>query len=187
MPRRFLQRYMPHPDALTGSRSLRFMHHLIGDASLWMLSRRAVANAFMVGVFCALLPIPFQMALAAAGACLLRCNLPLSVGLVWITNPLTMPIIFYGNYRLGAWLLATPPRAAPDALSTQWVADQLLDILPSLALGSLVAAVITGLAANVGIRLIWRWQVSRSWHKRRRERRLRATELGNGRDNGCPH
>jgi uncharacterized protein (DUF2062 family) len=181
MPRRFLQRYMPHPDALKGNRSLRFMRHLIGDASLWMLSRRTVANAFMIGVFCALLPIPFQMVLAAGGACLLRCNLPLSIGLVWITNPLTMPIIFYGNYRLGAWLLATPPRAAPDTLSTQWVAEQLVDILPALALGSLVAAVVAGLAANAGIRLIWRWQVSRSWRRRRKERRLRAALAGKAR------
>jgi uncharacterized protein (DUF2062 family) len=147
-----------------------------------MLSRRSVANAFMVGVFCALLPIPFQMVLAAGGACLLRCNLPLSIGLVWITNPLTMPIIFYGNYRLGAWLLDTPPRAAPDTLSTQWIAERLVDILPALALGSLVAAVVAGLAANVAIRLIWRWHVSRSWRRRRKQRRLRAALAAKGRN-----
>ncbi len=118
MPRRLLQRYLPHPDTLRRQRSLRFMGQLIGNPSLWMLSRRSVANAFFVGLFCALLPIPGQMALAALGAWFLRANLPLSVGLVWITNPLTMPLIFYGNYRLGAWLLDGPVRAAPEQLST---------------------------------------------------------------------
>ncbi|MFC3283628.1 DUF2062 domain-containing protein [Litchfieldella rifensis] len=171
MPRRFLQRYLPHPDTLRRRRSLRFVSHLIGNPSLWMLSRRSVANAFMVGLFSALLPIPFQMLVAAFGAWLLRCNLPLSVGLVWITNPLTMPVIFYGNYRLGAWLLSTPAREAPARLSTRWIADQMLDILPILALGSLVSAVVAGLVGNLVIRLIWRWHVSRSWKRRRLKRR----------------
>ncbi|WP_148254687.1 DUF2062 domain-containing protein [Aidingimonas lacisalsi] len=170
MPRRFLQRYLPRPEVLKRNRSLRIVGPLIGDASLWMLSRRSVANAFMVGLFSALLPIPFQMLLAAFGAWLLRCNLPLSLGLVWITNPLTMPLIFYGNYRLGSWVLNTPAREAPDQLSTRWVAEQMLDILPALAIGSIVSAVIAGLLGNITIRLIWRWQVSRSWRRRKRRR-----------------
>ncbi len=174
MPRRLLQRYMPHPETLKRNRSLRFMGHLIGDASLWMLTRRSVGNAFMVGLFCALLPIPFQMVVAVCGARLFLCNLPLSVGLVWLTNPLTMPLIFYGNYRLGAWLLDTPPRHMPDHMSTQWIANQMTDILPALLVGSLAAAVVIGVSGNVIIRLIWRWQVARSWKRRARHRRRRA-------------
>ncbi|MDT8896555.1 DUF2062 domain-containing protein [Halomonas sp. I1] len=177
MPRRLLQRYLPHPDTLRRQRSLRFLGQLIGNPSLWMLSRRSVANAFFVGLSCALLPIPFQMALAALGAWLMRANLPLSVGLVWITNPLTMPLIFYGNYRLGAWLLDSPIRAAPDRLSTRWIAEKTLDILPALALGSLVAAVVCGIAGSLIIRLLWRWQVVRSWKRRAaRRRHLRKME-----------
>ncbi|WP_141318739.1 DUF2062 domain-containing protein [Halomonas halmophila] len=171
MPRRLLQRYLPHPETLRRQRSLRFMSHWIGNPALWVLSRRSVANAFLVGLFCALLPIPFQMASAALGAWALRANLPLSVALVWITNPLTMPLIFYANYRLGAWLLEAPARQAPDGLSTRWIADQMLDILPALALGSLVAAVACGLTGSLVIRLLWRWQVVRSWRRRAARRR----------------
>lgn len=180
MPRRLLQRYMPHPETLKRNRSLRFMSHIIGNASLWVLTRRSVGNAFMVGLFCALLPIPFQMVLAACGAWLLRCNLPLAVGLVWLTNPLTMPLIFYCNYRLGAWLLDTPARYVPDHISTRWIAAQMADILPVLFVGSLVAAVVVGLVSNLVIRLIWRWQVARSWQRRARRRRHRNAAAGNG-------
>ncbi|MCA1770399.1 MAG: DUF2062 domain-containing protein [Halomonas sp.] len=171
MPRRLLQRYMPHPETLRRQRSLRFMNHLIGNPTLWVLSRRSVANAFSVGLFSAMLPIPFQMAIAALGAWLVRANLPLSVGLVWITNPLTMPLIFYGNYRLGAWLMNTPAREVPDRLSTRWIAEQMVDILPALAVGSMVIAIVLALLGNLVIRLIWRWQVSRSWKARRRRRK----------------
>src|SRR5690625_4433946 len=134
MPRRFLQRYMPNPETRRRQRSLRFMSKLIGDTGLWILSRRSVANAFSVGLFTAMLPIPFQMVVAAFGAWLFRCNLPLSVGLVWTTNPLSMPLLFYGNYRIGASLMNTPAREAPTQASTPWAAERMADILPALAL-----------------------------------------------------
>ncbi|KGA03054.1 ATP-binding protein [Cobetia amphilecti] len=170
MPRRLLKRLMPEPDALKRKKSLRFMHHLIADPALWALSRRTVANACMVGLFCALLPIPFQMVVAAFGAWALRCNLALSVGLVWVTNPLTMPVVYYATYRVGAWMLDTPARVMPDQVSAAWFANQLEDILPALALGSLVSAVVLALLANMLVRLLWRYQVVRNWRSRRKAR-----------------
>ncbi|WP_163559072.1 DUF2062 domain-containing protein [Halomonas sp. NO4] len=176
MPRRLLQRYMPHPETLRRQRSLRLLGGLTADPRLWVLSRRSVANAFSVGLFSAMLPIPFQMALAACGAWLTRCNLPLAVGLVWITNPLTMPLIFYGNYRVGAWVMGTRASEAPARVSTRWIAERMADILPALAVGSVLMACAAALAGNVAIRLAWRWQVSRSWKRRHRRRRRREAD-----------
>lgn len=177
MPRRFLQRYMPKPDTLRRQRSLRLLAPLLTDPRLWLLTRRSVANAFSVGLFCAMLPIPFQMIIAALGARLTRCNLALSVGLVWVTNPLTMPLIFYGNYLIGAFFLGSPVRKAPTRISTRWVAEQMQDIMPALALGSLLSAIALAIIANVGIRLIWRWNVSRNWRQRRLKRQQRRARI----------
>lgn len=177
MPRRFFQRYMPKPDTLRRQRSLRFIAPLIADPGLWQLTRRSVANAFSVGLFCAMLPIPCQMVAAALGARFSRCNLALAAGLVWITNPLTMPLVFYGNYRLGSLLLDTPPREAPSRISTRWLAEQMHDIMPALLLGSLVSALALALIANVAVRLIWRWHVSHHWKRRRQQRRLRRARV----------
>ncbi|MCM5703210.1 DUF2062 domain-containing protein [Larsenimonas salina] len=170
MPRRLIQRYLPKPETLRRKKSLRCVSHFIANPALWQVSRRTVGNAFMVGIFCALLPIPAQMLVAAAGAWLLRCNLPLSIALVWITNPLTMPVIFYSTYRLGTWVLNSPHRDVPDHFSAHWLATQLADILPPLLVGSIIAGVVLGGAFNVAIRLIWRWHVSRQWRRRRRRR-----------------
>ncbi|BBI50268.1 hypothetical protein HORIV_26890 [Vreelandella olivaria] len=177
MPRRFLQRYMPKPDTIRKQRSLRFMAPLIADPGLWLLTRRSVANAFSVGVFCAMLPIPFQMVVAALGARITRCNLALSVGLVWITNPLTMPLFFYGNYRIGTFILGAPVREAPSRISTRWIAEQMHDIMPALVVGSLVTAVVLAIVVNIGIRLIWRWHVSHNWKRRRLKRRQRRAQI----------
>ncbi|MCL7928858.1 DUF2062 domain-containing protein [Halomonas llamarensis] len=177
MPRRFLQRYMPRPDTLKRQRSLRLVTPLIADARLWLLTRRSVANAFSVGLFCAMLPIPFQMLIAALGAKVTRCNLALSIGLVWVTNPLTMPLIFYGNYRIGSFFLDIPVHEVPDRISTRWVAEQIQDIMPALVLGSLITAVCLALLANVCIRLVWRWHVSRHWRQRRKKRQRRRAQI----------
>jgi uncharacterized protein (DUF2062 family) len=48
------------------------------------------------------------MLLAALAAVLLRCNLPLSVALVWLTNPLTVPAIFFIAYQVGALIIDVP-------------------------------------------------------------------------------
>ena len=47
------------------------------------------------------------------------------------------------------------------------------DILPALLTGSIVVAIVVGLLSNLTIRLIWRWQVARSWKRRARQRRQR--------------
>ena len=59
--------------------------------------------AFFVGLFVAFMPIPGQTIAAAVLAVLLRCNLPLSVGLVFVTNPdYHRPSVFHGlqNWRV---------------------------------------------------------------------------------------
>jgi uncharacterized protein (DUF2062 family) len=58
-----------------------------------------------IGLFCAFLPLPFQMVIAASLAVLSRCNVPIAVVLVWVSNPITMTPMLFFSYQLGAWLL----------------------------------------------------------------------------------
>ncbi|MDF3917677.1 DUF2062 domain-containing protein [Salinicola salarius] len=173
MSRRWLQRYIPSQERLQRTRSLRFMHHMLGDPAMWVLSRHSVANACMVGLFAAMLPIPFQMLLAAFGAYCFRGNLPLSVSLVWLTNPLTMPVVFYFNYRVGAWVLDYPARKVPDHITTMWIAEQMAHIVLPLAVGSVLVGLVLALVSNVLVRLIWRFHIYRSWRRRAKRRQRR--------------
>ncbi|NLC22428.1 MAG: DUF2062 domain-containing protein, partial [Halomonadaceae bacterium] len=62
-------------------------------------------------------------------------------------------------------------------VSTRWVAERMVDILPALALGSVVMAIALAVLCNVLVRLIWRWRISRSWKQRVRRRRQRRLDL----------
>jgi uncharacterized protein (DUF2062 family) len=170
MPRRFLQRYIPHPETLRRQRSLRLVSGLIADPSLWVLSRRSVANAFSVGLFSAMLPMPFQMVAAGFFAIWFNANLPLSVALVWISNPLTMPPMFYFNYKVGALLLGRPVLDFEFHLTWSWLSSRLVEIGIPLYVGSVVVGVIAACASYVVIQFLWRRKVRNDWHSRPNKR-----------------
>jgi uncharacterized protein (DUF2062 family) len=68
-------------------RALRPLGEWIYEPKLWHISRTSTAMAFAIGLFGAMIPIPGQVFLAAFLAIRLGANLPLSVALVWVTNP----------------------------------------------------------------------------------------------------
>ncbi len=175
MPRRLFKRYMPHPDRIKDNKSLRFLGGLIHDPNLWHLNRHSVARAMAIGLFWAMIPMPMQMLAAAALAIPLRANLPISVGLVWLTNPITMPPIFYTTYKLGAWLMDMPAVTMPDELSMAWVAAELAVLWKPLYLGSLVAGLGLSLLGYATTTFYWRWWVQHSWQKRRTLRQQRSS------------
>ncbi len=176
MPKKFIKRIMPDHQTIRNHKHLRLFGGLLLDPNLWHLNRRSVAGAFAVGLFMAFVPVPFQMVLAAAAAIPLRVNLPLSVGLVWITNPITMPPIFYGTYKLGAWLMGIPPRPFHFELSFTWLAHQLGAIWQPFLLGCFVAGVISAVIGYGAIRLLWRWHVVKAYHQRKHQRYLRKNQ-----------
>ena len=108
MPKKFIKRHAPDKEAIRDHKYMRIFGKLLYDPNLWHLNRRSVSGAFAVGLFWAFIPIPFQMVTAAATAIPARVNLPISVALVWITNPITMPPMFYSTYRVGTWILDEP-------------------------------------------------------------------------------
>lgn len=166
MARRIVKRLMPDHEKIRQSKAIQLFGSLLHDANLWHLNRRSASGAFAVGLFTAFIPVPFQMLLAAAAAIPFRVNLPLSVGLVWVSNPITMPPIFYLCYRVGNWLLAAPPQPFSFELSWQWLANSVSTIGPSLLLGCLVLGTLSSVIGYLGIRLLWRRSVIKAWRNR---------------------
>jgi len=173
MPRKLFKQWSPHPSRILSYPGLRFLGKLLHDPNLFHMNRHSVAEATFLGVFLAFLPIPGQIPLAAAGALLLRCNLPIAVALVWITNPVTFAFIFYGCYKLGLWILNAQPQSIEFELSWQWMSSHFLPIWPPLVLGCLITALFLSCAAYLTVQWSWRWHISRKWLARKEKRALR--------------
>ena len=125
MPKKTIQKLLPDHNKIKQNKTLSIFGDMLHDANLWHLNRRSARGAFAVGLFWAFIPVPFQMLLSAAIAIPFRVNLPLSVALVWITNPLTMAPIFYFNYLVGYLVLGQQKQDFTFQASWQWFVDSL--------------------------------------------------------------
>ena len=73
-----------------------------------------ISLGLAIGVFVGITPtIPFHTVLAVALAAALRgSKLAAALG-VWVCNPLTIPVFYYGSYRLGSFVLGLPELTLP--------------------------------------------------------------------------
>jgi len=172
MPKKFIKRWMPDQEKIRKHPQLnKVFGKLLHDPNLLHLNRRSVSGAFFVGLLMAFVPLPTQMLFAAAAAILLRVNLPISVGLVWLTNPVTMPPVFYFCYKVGAWILQRPVTQHHFEMTWSWVTTELATMWQPFLLGCLICGLASAMLGAAVIRLIWRVHVIRQWHARREKRK----------------
>ena len=108
MARKLFQRLTPSQQQLRDIPGLHLLGDWIYEPNLWHINRSSTAMAFAIGLFCAMVPAPGQIFVAAYAAVRLRANLPLSISLIFVTNPFTMPVIYYAAYELGAFFFGHP-------------------------------------------------------------------------------
>jgi len=167
MPRKLIKRFTPNPDSLKSHKHLSFLSAFLGSPNLWHLNRHSVARAFFVGLFCAFLPLPFQMVIAAMIAIPFRANIPISVALVWISNPLTMGPLYYACYLVGDFVLGGTGTTFAFELSWDWVLNGMQLIWKPFLLGCLIIGLSSGVLGYFAIKAYWRWHVVNRWRLRR--------------------
>ena len=183
VPQKRLKDLLPTPEKILESRTLKlFAPHLV-DPRLWQFNRHSLNKAVYIGVLSAFFPLPGQMLLALIGSLIFRANVPMALGLTWITNPLTTLPVFYASYYVGAKILDVPMISL--RLIGRMIADFSLWILSngdnpfvtyrgtvSLAafcIGVIVLAIITSLICGLAFKAIWRYKTVISWQKRQQE------------------
>ena len=169
MPRKLIRKYMPSEQSLKQNRALGWLGDHLYSPNLWHLTRKSVSLAVGLGLFCAMIPLPAQMIIAAACALIIRCNVAIAIGLVWVTNPLTIPPIFYCNYVVGTFVLGQPEMASEFKFSLEWLHDSIAHIWQPLLLGSVITGVITACIGYILANRLWIWHVNRAWQKRKRK------------------
>lgn len=167
MPRKLIKRYLPDRKSFHETSQLRPFKRFLHHPCLWHLNRRTVSGAVAIGLFCAYLPMPMEMLVAAALSIILKVNLPISVTLVWISNPVTWVPMYGAGYLLGAKILGMEAVKFDDMTMT-WLMSQVVPLwLGSLILGSLLA-----LAGYLITRGLWRLYTIQHWQKRRNRKEM---------------
>ena len=178
--RKNLRRFLPDHEAVHTSRWLKPFANTLLHPRLWHLNRHSAAGAIATGLFCGLIPGPFQMMTAAICCVVFRVNLPLALVTTLYSNPLTIVPLYLGAFALGAVVTGEDPSAFvhPPAREELGLVEWLGSLVPwvlelgtPLAIGLVLLASIFALAGYFGVRAAWRMWLIRAWRKRSIKRR----------------
>ncbi len=126
-------------------------------------TRKMVSRGVSIGLFIAMIPMPFQMLAVLVATPFLRFNVPVALVMCWVTNPFSMPFIYYIEYLTGSFFLNIKTQNVHMTLD--WFQNNLQDIVFPLYLGAIFySIVISGLAYYFLIH-IWK----KSVHKDRKK------------------
>ncbi len=196
-----LQSLLPSRERLYRMRWLRWLAPYLNHPRLWHLNRKGLALGVALGVFFGLLIPVAQIPFSGTAAVLLRANLPAAVASTLVTNPVTFGPVYYGAYKLGAWvvngthdeaastaeavvLAATQGAPSPndDAPRTWWAWWSDLwawvsSVGKPLVVGLAIVATVAGIGVYVLINAAWIWKVRLA-----RRRRLNGSRTGRRRE-----
>ena len=166
-----MKRYLPTREQLKDSPALKFLGERIFEPNLWHFNRHSLSFAFLIGGIGCFLPFPFQMVPCVLLSIWIRCNLPVVIAVLWISNPITMGPMMYFSYLVGNGLLGSEQQATPLDPTFDWFMEQLAAIWQPLLLGCLVCGLVTGVSGFLTVRIYYRWRVSRYKQRKLRQRK----------------
>lgn len=162
-----LRSLVPSREQLAANPWLRGLAPYLANPKLWHWSRRGVAMGVAIGLFIGFLIPVAQILLAATVAVFLRANVAVAAAGTLVTNPLTVPPIYYAAYHLGAWATGASPTAAISLADPASIGANLGAIGIPLFAGLAIAASFAAVASYLLISQAWIWRVS---NKRRSAR-----------------
>lgn len=103
--------------------------HRPGRRDWWTFSRTSVARGVAVGLFFGVLIPVAQIVFAVAAGAALRANVLVAALSTLITNPVTLPFVYLGAYRIGTLLTVSDAEVAEDAQISELAAEQSLEVM----------------------------------------------------------
>jgi uncharacterized protein (DUF2062 family) len=176
--RNWLRKFMPDHATVSENRWLAPFRNTLLHPRLWHVNRHSAAGGVAAGLFCGLIPGPFQMLGAAICAVVFRVNLPLALVTTLYTNPFTIVPLYLVAYGLGRLFIGTnnPFTQPPEYANSlgEWLQQLIVWLgqlgLP-LALGLVLLASGLAFAGYLGIHLAWRLHLLKKLARRKARRR----------------
>ncbi len=118
------------------------------------INRKSISRGVFWGLLIGFIPMPFQMLAVLALTPFTKFNVPIAISMVWLSNPITMPFMYYMEYQTGNFLLDKPP--LPDIeLTLDWFSNHWDDIIVPLYVGTIPYSIIVSTLAFIGINWCW--------------------------------
>lgn len=169
---RKLRRKLPKKHEIENTPSLSMLKKFWSRSELWAMNRNSLPMGISIGVFCAFLPMPFEMVVAAFLAVAFGGNVIFAISFVWISNPFTWVPLYTPCYWIGTRILQIEPIAITNMASLR-VGTELGYHYAALWVGCVSVGLILGFLTFFTLKVIWRRQVRYEWSLRKRRRLTR--------------
>jgi len=131
-------------------------------------NRKMISRGVLIGLFIAFIPMPMQMAAVVAVTPFVRFNVPIAIAMCWLSNPLTMPPMYYMEYLTGSFFLGIEPE--PVALTLEWFKNNLSKIFVPLYVGTAFYSVFGSISGYFLVNWLWKLSVEKESQKKRKKR-----------------
>jgi hypothetical protein len=173
---KWLKRHIPTRETIHKYRLLRPFAGPLSDPALWRMTRRSVPRAVALGLGVGVIIPVMHTAIAALLAIPLRANVWIAAVCTLAINPLTIPAIYYGAYRIGSWELHHDASLVNPATAEQFSSELsrmlfwIHEASGPIAVGVLTIAFAVALISYGISALLWRWWLASKWRQRRQAR-----------------
>ncbi|CAA6821813.1 MAG: Unknown protein [uncultured Sulfurovum sp.] len=118
------------------------------------INRRMITKGVWVGLFWAFIPMPMQMLGVIIMTPFFRFNVPIAIVMVWLSNPFTMPIMYYVEYLTGNFILGREGIADLE-LTIEWFSNHMGDIFLPLYVGTAFYSIVVSTLIYIAINWLW--------------------------------
>ncbi len=124
------------------------------------INRKAIAKGVAIGLFWGFIPMPMQMLAVVSMTPFVKFNVPIAISMVWLSNPITMPFMYYMEYQTGNFLLGSEGLKNIE-LTLEWFSNNWDEILIPLYVGTIPYSVFVSALLYFLINKLWILSVQR--------------------------
>jgi len=131
-------------------------------------NRTMISRGVLIGLFIAFIPMPMQMAAVLLFVPFVKFNVPIGLAMCWLSNPITMPPMYYVEYLTGSFLLGIKP--APVEMTLTWFSSNLDNIFIPLYFGTALFSIFGSISGYLLVNYLWKLSVERDKKKHYKQR-----------------
>ena len=121
-------------------------------------NRKSISKGVFVGLFWGFIPMPMQMLAVISSTPLVRFNVPIAISMVWLSNPITMPFMYYMEYLTGNFILGYEGITDVE-LTLDWFRNNWDSIVVPLYVGALFYSIIVSYTIYIIINRLWIYSI----------------------------
>lgn len=107
-----------------------------------------VAKGMAIGVFIGVTPtIPFHTAIALALAFIFKASKPAAIVGVWFSNPVTIPLLYFGSYKVGTLLFRIEISVDLKGMPISEILEMGAEVTAAIMCGGIIIGIPFGIAA----------------------------------------